>query len=164
VLTAPARASWPDEPFAPSQQPGAVVAADGYRLSGPYTHENMSVFLVHGPETLEGKTFFTLQDGLELKRAVVHETSSVGTLTIENLSHDEELFIQSGDIVKGGKQDRTLLSDSIVGPRSGQVPRQYPAAPVPRPEKVNARGPTTPRWARKRKERQRQERRPARRR
>ena len=35
---------------------------------------------------------------------------------------DEELFIQSGDIVKGGKQDRTLEYDLIVPPTSAPVP------------------------------------------
>jgi ARG and Rhodanese-Phosphatase-superfamily-associated Protein domain len=111
----------PEGPFMPSQQPGAVVTAGGYHLSGPYTHGNLAVFLVHGPETLEGRSFLTLQEGLERKQAVVHETGSVAELAVENLSADEELFIQSGDIVKGGKQDRTLPYDSVVGPNSGRV-------------------------------------------
>src|SRR5262249_22771701 len=39
---------------------------------------------------------------------------------IENLS-SEEVFVLSGDVVKGGKQDRTLPYDALIGPRSGQV-------------------------------------------
>jgi hypothetical protein len=92
-----------------------------YGLSGPYTHDNLTVFLIHGPETLEGKPFLTLQEALEQNKAVVRETGSVNQLSIENLATDEELYVQSGDIVKGGKQDRTLPYDAVVEPQSGPV-------------------------------------------
>src|SRR3954470_10109661 len=55
-------------PITPTQQTGRVVAASEYKLSGPYTHGNLTVYLIHGPETLEGANFFTLQEGLEDKR------------------------------------------------------------------------------------------------
>jgi hypothetical protein len=109
------------EPFSPSQQCGASVPVADYRLSGPYTHDNLTVFLVHGPETLHGKPFLTLQDALEQSKAVVNETGSVNQLSIENLATDEELYVQSGDIVKGGNQDRTLPYDAVVEPKSGPV-------------------------------------------
>jgi hypothetical protein len=44
----------------------------------------------------------------------------VNELIVENLS-DEEVYIQSGDIVKGGRQDRTLGYDLIVPKKSGKV-------------------------------------------
>ena len=31
--------------------------ADDYRLSGPYTHKNLSIFLVHGKNTIKAKSF-----------------------------------------------------------------------------------------------------------
>jgi hypothetical protein len=43
-------------------------------------------------------------------------------LEIENLSKDRDLFIQAGDVVKGGKQDRTLPYDTVVPAVSGRVP------------------------------------------
>src|SRR5262249_5531978 len=43
-------------------------------------------------------------------------------LVVENLSPDVEVYIQAGDIVKGGRQDRVLSYDLIVPPRSGKVP------------------------------------------
>ena len=46
----------------------------------------------------------------------------MGQLTVENRSTTEELFVQSGDIVKGGKQDRALEYDLVVPPGSGKVP------------------------------------------
>ena len=55
-------------------------------------------------------------------RAVVHETGEVNTLSVENLSADYELFIQDGDMVRGGRQDRLIAIDMLVPPRSGKVP------------------------------------------
>jgi len=93
-----------------------------FQLSGPFTHENLTIFLVHGEDKLKDKKFLTLQEALEQKKVVVHETSNVNQLTIENLSPNEEIFIQSGEIVKGGKQDRLLSIDLIVSAHSGKVP------------------------------------------
>jgi hypothetical protein len=91
------------------------------RLSGPYTHDNLTIFLIHGDDQMKGRKFLTLDEALEQKKVVVHETTNVRELAIENTS-DEEVFIQAGDIVKGGKQDRILAADLIVPPKSGKVP------------------------------------------
>jgi ARG/rhodanese/phosphatase superfamily protein len=61
-----------------------------------------------------------LQEAMERKTVVVHETGDVNNLAIENLS-DEEVYVQSGDIVKGGQQDRVLALDLIVPPKSGKI-------------------------------------------
>jgi hypothetical protein len=111
-----------EEPFSPSLERGAVVPVADYQLSGPYTHDNLTVFLIHGPATLPDINYLTLQEALEQKKVVVHETGSVGELAIENLSPGEEVYVQSGDIVKGGRQDRTFPYDFIAPPQSGQIP------------------------------------------
>jgi hypothetical protein len=112
----------PDKPFVASQQRGVVVPVSDYRLSGPHTHANLSLFLVHGPETLAGVSFLTLQEALEQKKVVVHETGSVNELAVESVAGKEDVFVQSGDIVKGGKQDRTFQYDAVIGANSGRVP------------------------------------------
>jgi hypothetical protein len=93
-----------------------------HRLSGPYTHGNLSIFLVHGDDQLKNKRFLTLSEALAQKKIVVHETRQVSQLAIENLSADEEVFIQAGDIVKGGQQDRVIAVDIIVAAKSGRMP------------------------------------------
>src|SRR5204863_7082054 len=56
------------------------------------------------------------------KRAVeVRETGNVNQLEIEN-SGSEPVFIQAGDIVKGGQQDRTLMVSLLLPPKSGRIP------------------------------------------
>jgi hypothetical protein len=103
-------------------QKGETSQAGDYRISGPYTHENLTIFLVHGKDTLSGKKFLTLQEAMQKKVVIVHETKDVNELAIENVSRDEEVYVQSGDIVKGGQQDRVLAVDLIVPPRSGRIP------------------------------------------
>jgi hypothetical protein len=116
--------SW-DEPSLPpgvQEFPGPIVQQGDYNFSGPYTHDNLTLFLVHGPDRLKGKNYLTLQEALEQKKAVVHETGDVNELSVENLSSDADVYIQSGDIVKGGKQDRVLHYDLLIAPHSGRVP------------------------------------------
>ena len=107
-----------------SPSPVVTVLADGNQtLSGPYTHGNLAIFLVHGPDQIASdREMLTLQEALEQKLVVVHETGTVSELAIENLSDDIDVFVQSGDIVQGGKQDRTITTDLVLTPKSGKVP------------------------------------------
>lgn len=93
-----------------------------YRISGPYRHENLTVFLIHGEDRLNTDALITLEEALAQKRVVVYETSEVNELAIENVSANREIFVQAGDIVKGGRQDRVLAVDVVVEPRSGKLP------------------------------------------
>ena len=100
--------------------PTAQDGSSGYHLSGPYTHGNLTVFLVHGKD-LTNKTFLTLQEALAQKKVAVYETKDVNSLAIKNLS-DQDVYVQAGDIVRGGDQDRMISIDFIVPPRSGRMP------------------------------------------
>lgn len=95
--------------------------ASNYRISGPYTHKNLTVFLVHGKDLLPGKNFLTLQEALTQKKVRVYETKDVNELAIRNLSN-QDIYVQSGDIVRGGDQDRMISIDFIVPPHSGRMP------------------------------------------
>lgn len=91
-----------------------------YRLSGPYTHKNLTVFLVHGKDQTS-RTFLTLQEALAQKKVRVYETKEVNELVIKNFSN-ENIYVQAGDIVRGGEQDRMISIDFIVPPKSGRMP------------------------------------------
>ncbi len=93
--------------------------AGEYRISGPFTHDNLSIFLIHG-SAKPAKNLLTLEEALAQHKVVVYETRNVNELTIENVS-GEDVFIESGDIVKGGAQDRTLKDDIILPTKSGRV-------------------------------------------
>jgi hypothetical protein len=109
----------PVRPCGPGKSGNKPAVA--YRFSGPYTHDNLTVFLIHGDDQIKGKDILTLDDALKQKKVVVHETKNVNELAIENVSPDE-VFVQAGDIVRGGQQDRTIAFDSIVPPKSGKLP------------------------------------------
>jgi hypothetical protein len=115
VLLVSARVSSQDQPS--TQR----IAAGEYTLSGPYTHQNLSIFLVHGKSLVNGDNFLTLQEALEQKKVVVYETKDVNELAIQNLSN-QDVYVQSGDIVKGGQQDRMIGVDLIVPPKSERLP------------------------------------------
>src|SRR5258708_5364474 len=100
---------------------GKGSEASDYELSGPYTHRNLTVFLIYGANKINAKNFLTLQEALAQKKVVVFETKSVNELAIQNLSN-QEVYVQSGDIVMGGQQHRMLAVDLIVPPHSGKIP------------------------------------------
>lgn len=98
------------------------MLTDVQTISSPITSDNLSIFLIHGDDQIPGTSFLTLDEALRHKLLVVHETGTVGELAVENLSSSLEVFIQAGDIVKGGLQDRVLAYDVIVPAKSGRVP------------------------------------------
>ena len=91
-------------------------------VSGPYTHENLTIFLFHANDQIDGSRYISLKKALEKKKVRVYETGTVGQLEAENLSETIDIFIQAGDVLKGGRQDRTLGIDFIIPARSGRLP------------------------------------------
>jgi hypothetical protein len=102
--------------FAPLPQ----ARAGDQRVSGPYTHDNLTIFLVHGASS-QGPVPLTLDEALGKGNVKVHETGTVGELEIENTG-EEEVFVHAGDIVKGGQQDRVVTASLIMKAKSGRLP------------------------------------------
>jgi hypothetical protein len=104
-----------------SSQKKDAGRAGEYRISGPYIYRNLTIFLIHGKDKVAGRNILTLEEALKQKKVIVYETKDVNELAIRNLSQTEDVFVQSGDIVKGGQQDRTIGVDLIVPPDSGRI-------------------------------------------
>ncbi len=98
------------------------LPVNNYVLSGPFSYENLTIFLIHGSDQPNSKLFVPLQEAMESKLVIVDETSEVNELAIENVSKTDEAIVQAGDIVKGGQQDRVLAVDLIMPARSGKMP------------------------------------------
>lgn len=92
-----------------------------YRISAPYTHKNLTIYLIHGKDETTKSNILTLQEAMQRGILRVYETAEVNELEVENISKQFDVFIQSGDIVKGGKQDRMLAVSIIIVARSGRV-------------------------------------------
>src|SRR5688572_21389016 len=86
----------------------AAAQSPSYRISAPYSHKNLTIYLIHGKNETSKTNILTLQEAMAQKILRVYETSDVNDLAVENVSKSFDVFIQSGDIVKGGKQDRIL--------------------------------------------------------
>jgi hypothetical protein len=98
-----------------------TAAAEELRITGPFTHENLSVYLIHGGRPAAKTKLLPLGDAMAQKKVAVYETGNVSQLSIENLSA-EDVYVQSGDIVKGGQQDRVLTTDFLLPAHSGKLP------------------------------------------
>jgi len=85
-------------------------------------YKNLAVYPIRGEDSIF-REYLTLEEAMEQKLVVVHETGNVGELSVDNHS-DHYVFILSGDIVKGGQQDRTIAEDTILKPRSKGTPLQ----------------------------------------
>jgi ARG/rhodanese/phosphatase superfamily protein len=107
----------------PRSSGGAVLTKIGgeeYRITGPYSHENVSVYLLHA-RTQDPRTFLTLDEGLRAKVVKVSEKGDVNELLITNEGEDS-VFVQEGDRVEGGNQDRTFESSMVIPPGTKKMP------------------------------------------
>ncbi len=101
----------------------AAVEESGvkFRITGPYAYENLAVYVLHS-DARDDRDFMTLDEGLKDGTVTVTEKGEgqVGELLLEN-SSSKALFIQEGDRVKGGKQDRIVGLSFVVPAKSGKV-------------------------------------------
>jgi hypothetical protein len=102
---------------------GGAPAPGDYVFSGPYTHENLTVFLIHKPGVAkESVAYATLEEALKAKTLLVTEKADgaeVNRIEVENVG-EQPVYLQAGDTVKGGKQDRTIAVDVVLPPKSGK--------------------------------------------
>lgn len=94
----------------------------GLTVTGPHEHGGVAVFLLHA-KTQDPREFLTLDESLKAGTVTVTEKQheSVQELVIDNRS-DQPLFLQEGDRLRGGNQDRTVHTTMVIPPRSGPMP------------------------------------------
>ena len=84
-----------------------------------YSYKNLTIFLIRGENTLS-REYLTLEEAMGQKKITLHETGNVGELSVDNTSSDY-VFIMAGDIVKGGRQDRTISENIVLNPGDKEV-------------------------------------------
>jgi hypothetical protein len=89
-------------------------------LTGPYVYQNLAVFAVHDKNAAKHDEVLTLQEALAKKVVTIQETGDVNRLVASNRGKDA-VYLQSGDIVKGGRQDRVLQHDTVLPPNGKRV-------------------------------------------
>lgn len=113
-----------DEPGAASETESPPPEGfERYRLSGPYAHANLAIYLLHRKDAPSGDLgCVTLEEALSSGAVRVSEKAEgaqVDELQIENTG-ERPVYLQAGDTVKGGQQDRTIAVDCLLPPRSGK--------------------------------------------
>jgi hypothetical protein len=98
----------------------SASCAEDYKISGPFAHENLAVYFVHGPSQADPVPK-TLREAADNNLIGVTETRKVNQLIVENRG-DTEIFLQAGEVVKGGDQDRVVGVSAILPPHSGPTP------------------------------------------
>jgi hypothetical protein len=112
----------PSDP--PTSSPPVRPATGAWSIIGPFAHENLEVFLFEEKEACpDDPGYIILEEALKEGTLRVTEQSGsaqVNLLEIENVG-EHPVYIQAGDTVKGGQQDRTIAVDFIVPPKSGKM-------------------------------------------
>jgi hypothetical protein len=109
------------------QTPGVALDAE-HTVGPPIVIGSLAVFPVYARVMEDLGDFLALDDALEQGVALVHEVGAgsepgqrgdgaqVNTLVIENKG-DLPILVLAGTVVKGGKQDRQIGQDFIIGKR-----------------------------------------------
>ena len=95
------------------------------RIEGPFQNQNLAVYVVLD-RPKDDRHYVTLAEGMKAKTVLVREReasggAAVNELEVENRS-DLWLFLQAGDVVHGGQQDRTIGIDIAIAPKSPPQP------------------------------------------
>ncbi|MFY9987734.1 MAG: DUF6569 family protein [Chthoniobacterales bacterium] len=90
------------------------MSASSFHFVAPIGHENLEIHFLIGPSV--PPDYLTLAEGCGQQLVEVFETGRVGRLAVWNKSTDRPLFIQVGELLKGGLQDRTVATDLVLDP------------------------------------------------
>jgi hypothetical protein len=90
------------------------MSTSSFHFVAPVRHENLEIHFLIGASVQPD--YLTLAEGCSQQIAEVFETGRVGRLAVWNKSTDRPLFIQLGELLKGGLQDRTVATDLVLDP------------------------------------------------
>jgi hypothetical protein len=90
------------------------MSTSSFHFVATIRHENLEIHFLIRPSV--PPNYLTLAEGCSQQIAEVFETGRVGRLAVLNKSTDRPLFIQAGELLKGGLQDRTVATDLVLDP------------------------------------------------
>ncbi len=88
----------------------------------PATYENLAVYILENPKAKPLGVYVTLDEGLREGHVRVSEKrdAQVNVLEIDN-GGPRPVYVQAGDIVHGGRQDRVIGADTVIPPHTPGV-------------------------------------------
>jgi hypothetical protein len=109
--------------------PAPALAEDAYaldahtRLGTPISHEHLTLVPILASQVVkDDREYLTLDEAFDKKLVKVREmdNESVNSLSLENLS-DRPLFVMSGEVIIGGKQDRVIGKERLIQPKTAAI-------------------------------------------
>ena len=108
------------------------VAADNnnklipaFSVQAPIIYQNLAIFPVKLQEGSKKLNLLTLDEAMKREYLVIKEVQDgqVNTVELENIS-DSWIFLLSGEIIAGAKQNRMIGKDTLIPPKSGKIKEQ----------------------------------------
>ncbi|MBK9072915.1 MAG: hypothetical protein IPL79_18225 [Myxococcales bacterium] len=93
---------------------------DEHYLGPAVRHKNLTVRPIFSiAPSRDGSDYLTLDEAFDRKKITISEleNDSVNTLTATNLA-DGPIFVMSGEVILGGKQDRIVAKDMLIPAKS----------------------------------------------
>lgn len=98
-----------------------VILAGEKSLEQSFTFKNLRLYPIRAKQAQESKTvnYLSLREALKAEKIKINEidggSGEVNTLYVTNVSKDT-IYLMSGEIVQGGKQDRVIAEDKVIPP------------------------------------------------
>lgn len=95
---------------------------DVIKLGNPITYKNLRIFPINLTKTLDHTQYVTLDEGVKRGYLKIKEVGSgeVNEVYVKNTSI-YKIFIMTGEVILGAKQDRMLKEDVLVPSRSDWI-------------------------------------------
>ncbi|MCC6442214.1 MAG: hypothetical protein IT210_02025 [Armatimonadetes bacterium] len=91
-------------------------------VEAPRTHGNLTLFPIVLREGIAHRPYLTMDESLDRGLLVLTEQGGgqVNQVVVQNRS-DRYVFLMSGEVISGGKQDRMISEDTLLPPRSPRI-------------------------------------------
>lgn len=105
----------------PTPMSGGPVDIGDLQITAPHAHDNLTIVFLRPKQVPPPADYMTLEEAIATGLVTVteKEDAQVRRLQIENRG-DRPVFIMAGDVLKGGRQDRTIQSSMIIPGKSGK--------------------------------------------
>jgi hypothetical protein len=96
-----------------------------FSLQEPLIYQNLAIFPVKLQEGSKKLNLLTLDEAMKREYLVIKEIQDgqVNSVELENIS-DRWIFLLSGEIIAGAKQNRMIARDTLIPPKSGKIKEQ----------------------------------------
>ena len=104
---------------------GEVPRPPVFSVHQPMVYQNLAIFPLKLQDGSKQLNLLTLDEAIKREYIVIKEVADgqVNTVELENISNSW-IFLLSGEIIAGAKQNRMIGKDTLIPPKSGKIKEQ----------------------------------------